>query len=111
MRWVPRTTNGMNKREQTIRGKFAMLSSSYDFTEFMEKVKGHSFQEIIWMADQEATEAERCMHRSGCNGDEDKIVQYALCLKDFILYMRHGMLTRIIRRLDLDQFNAVRRRH
>ena len=36
-----------------------MLSSSFDISEFMKKVEGHSNQEIIYMADLEATAAER----------------------------------------------------
>ena len=85
-----------------------MLSSSLDISEFFEKAKGHSYQEIIQMADKEATEVERLYYKS-CRDEECvKIVQYVGYLKDFILYMRHGIRTRVTRDLNLKPFREIR---
>jgi hypothetical protein len=81
-----------------------MLSTSFDIDEFMEIVKGHSFQEIIQTADREATEAERIVCKQCRLGGCDPIVGYAHCLKDFILYMRYGVRTRRLRHLNLAAF-------
>jgi hypothetical protein len=84
-----------------------MLSSSFDISEFIMKVEGHSNQEIIYLADQEATAAERYLYknRSCRDAEEDSdectsVRQYALLLKDFVIYMRYGVLTRSVRELD-----------
>ena len=85
-----------------------MLSSSLSISEFFEKAEGHSYLEIIQMADEEATTVERLYYKS-CRDEECvKIVQYIGCLKDFILYMRHGIRTRITRDLNLRPFKEVR---
>jgi hypothetical protein len=85
-----------------------MLSSSFDISEFIRKVEGHSDQKIILMADEEATAAERYLYRhQGCrnagrNSEECvNIRKYVSLLKDFVLYIRHGVLTRLARELDL----------
>lgn len=88
-----------------------MLSTSYSIVEFMKKAEGHSYEEIIWMADQEATEAERRFYRLGRSGDSDKILSYTRYLKDFILYMRHGVRTLKTRDLKLDPFRKIRLEH
>ncbi len=86
-----------------------MLSSSFDISEFIDKAKGHSGQEIIIMADREATAAERLAVKS-CRGNTcDKAREYALLLKDVVLYMRHGILTHSARRLDLAQIQPCGR--
>ena len=85
-----------------------MLSSSLDISEFFEIAKGHAYHEIIQMADEEATEVERLYYKS-CRDEECvKIVQYVGYLKDFILYMRHGIRTRVTRDLNLHPFKAIR---
>jgi hypothetical protein len=83
-----------------------MLSSSFDISEFIRKVKGHSDQEIIYLADREATAAERYLykHRSCRDAEEDSeectsVRRYALLLKDFVNYIRYGVLTRSVRAL------------
>jgi hypothetical protein len=85
-----------------------MLSSSFNIIEFIEKVKDHSFEEIIWMTDKEATEAERYLLRIRRQGERDKVVSYAGCLKDFILFMRYGVRTRTVKHLPLEAFNEKR---
>ena len=85
-----------------------MLSSSLSISEFFEKAEGHSYLEIIQMADEEATEVERRYYKA-CRDEECvKIIQYVGYLKDFILYMRHGIRTRTTRDLDLKPFKKIR---
>lgn len=85
-----------------------MLSSSFDISEFIRKVEGRSSKEVIYLADQEATAAERYIYQhkkcrqthddSDTCGDARK---YAVLLKDFVQYMRYGVLTHSVRGLDL----------
>jgi len=85
-----------------------MLSSSLSIAEFFEKAKGHSYQEIIHMADREATEVERLYYKSCRNDQCEDIIQYIKNLKDFILYMRHGVRTRRTRHFNLQPFKRTR---
>jgi len=85
-----------------------MLSSSFDISEFFRKVEGHSDQEIINLADQEATATERYIFKNEkCrqkHSDDDhcrNARHYVVLLKDFVLYLRYGVLTHSFRRLDL----------
>ncbi len=85
-----------------------MLSSSFDISEFIKQVKGHSDQEIIYLADQEATATERylyrqrkCRQKISNTEDYTDARHYAVLLKDFVLYMRYGVLTHSVRELHL----------
>jgi len=85
-----------------------MLSSSFDISEFIKRVKGHSDQEIIFLADQEATATERFLYKHGkcrqkISNAEDcaDARHYAVLLKDFVLYIRYGILTHSFRQLHL----------
>ena len=78
-----------------------MISSSFDISEFISEVKGHSRQEIIFLADEEATAAERESYKPHLQKDRRRMRNYAMEIKDIILYMRHGILTRALRALDL----------
>jgi hypothetical protein len=73
----------------------------------MEKTKNRSHQEIIWMTDQEAFEAERCLYQLYCATDRDKVAAYSGYLKDFILYLRHGIQTSAIRELKLEGLEGI----
>lgn len=84
-----------------------MLSSSLDISEFINKVKGRSDQEIIYMADQEATAAERLYFKPGAGDQRVEARNYAILLKDVVLFMRHGILTHSARQFDLDQVKAA----
>ena len=86
-----------------------MLSSSFDISEFINKVRGRSDHEIIYMADQEATAAERLCFKHGASEEIDDARNYALLLKDVVLYMRHGILTHSARQLDLDGVKSIGR--
>lgn len=85
-----------------------MLSSSFNIAEFIEKVKGRSLHDIIWMTDQEATEAERCLYKRCHESERDQIASYTGCLKDFVVYVRHGVRTSDTRELELDAFRNLR---
>jgi hypothetical protein len=83
-----------------------MLSSSFDISEFIKKVKGHCDQELIYLADQEATAAERYIYKhQGCHqkmsdaADCEGARHYVVLLKDIVLYLRHGVQTRLVREL------------
>ena len=78
-----------------------MISRSFDISEFIAEVKGHSRQEIIFLADAEATAAERESYKTPLQKDRRRMRNYAAEIKDVILYMRHGILTRMTRLLDL----------
>jgi hypothetical protein len=67
-----------------------MISSDCDFSHFVATIKDKPFDDIIYLADQEATAAERLLFRSGVNNDERKKCgkKYASILKELIAYMR-----------------------
>lgn len=83
-----------------------MLSTSFDICEFIDKVKGHNTQEIIYLADQEATEAERHVYKVAKTDNCDNARSYVMLLKDIVLYIRHGIRTHGVRQLDLTLFDA-----
>jgi len=85
-----------------------MISSSFDISEFIKNVKGRCDQEIVYLADQEATAAERylCKHarnqrQTGTSDDCADVRYYVVLLKDFILYIRYGILTQSVRQLGM----------
>lgn len=83
-----------------------MLSSSFDIYEFIDKVKGHSGQEIIYLADQEATEAERRLYKRSPVEWGEHASRYVMLLKDVVLYMRHGIQTHAVRQIDLRRIDT-----
>ena len=82
-----------------------MLSASFDIYEFIDKVMGRSDQEIIYMADLEATAAERHFYKCSKNGNSENAGSYVALLKDVVLYVRHGVRTHAIRRIDLPRLD------
>jgi hypothetical protein len=70
-----------------------MISSNCDFSHFVAAVKDKSYDDIIYLADQEATAAERFLFRNSINDDERKKCgqRYASILKTFISYMRSNV--------------------
>lgn len=72
-----------------------MISQSCDFDEFMDGIRDLDYLQVIYLADKEATAAERLKYRSrtttlvppkACEG-------YADALKGFIRFMRYGVKT------------------
>lgn len=86
-----------------------MISKSFDIKEFIAEVKDHSYQEIIWLADAEATAAERLIFKEHFPEGSIQLKTYATEIKDIILFMRHGILTRATRDLDLKDLNDTHR--
>ncbi|MGD9365142.1 MAG: hypothetical protein PVH87_05560 [Desulfobacteraceae bacterium] len=84
-----------------------MLSSSFDICEFIDKVKDHSKHEILYLADREATEAERHLYKHSLKDNNEAARSYAVQLKDIVLYMRHGVRTRAVRQIDLSNLDAL----
>jgi hypothetical protein len=70
-----------------------MISSNCDFSHFVAAVKDKPYHDIIYLADQEATAAERLLFRNGVNSDARKKCgqRYASILKTFISYMRSNV--------------------
>lgn len=70
-----------------------MISQSCDFDEFIERLRDRDYLEVIYLADKEATEAERLKYRSraGRTICSEACVAYADALKGFIRYMRYGV--------------------
>jgi hypothetical protein len=72
-----------------------MISQSCDFHDFLERVKNRDYLEVIYLADKEATEAERLKYRSraGKTICSEACLRYADALKGFIRYMRYGVMS------------------
>ena len=85
-----------------------MLSPGYNIGEFVEKVKNRSFDEVIVLTDREATETERCLYRDCPAATRRAARNYAVSLKDFILFLRHGIITRSTKGLNLRAFKTIR---
>jgi hypothetical protein len=84
-----------------------MLSEKYDIREFIDKVRDLSFEEVIVLADREATFTERHLYKDCRRTKCERASQYARSLKDFILFMRHGVRTQSTRDLNLNGFRDV----
>ena len=70
-----------------------MISQSCDFDEFFERVRDRDYLEGIYLADQEATEAERLRYRLRTTtlDPPEACAGYADALKGFIRFMRYGV--------------------
>lgn len=77
-----------------------MLSANANLSEFIDQVSEQPYDEIILLADREATAAERQFCKQRTAGTQpDKMKDYALLLKDFMVFMRHGVATSALRGL------------
>ena len=87
-----------------------MISDRCDFNDFVLVAKGRDYQEIIYMAEREATEAERRFYHPRM-ADPEKMLcgrDYARCLKDFITFMRYGVKPAHIKQDALILFDHIR---
>jgi hypothetical protein len=68
-----------------------MISSSYSILEFMKAVEEKSYQDIICLAEREATEAERMSYRPRVAVEANKMgnEEYAENLKNLLFYLRY----------------------
>ena len=81
-----------------------MLSKRYDIGEFIEKIKDYSYDEVILLSNQEATDTERRIIMDCGDTGCQEARQYVSSLKAFILFMRHGVIARSIRNCNLKYF-------
>ena len=88
-----------------------MISDRCDFNEFVHKAKGRDYQEVIYLAEREATEAERRFYQPRLPGPEKTLCgqDYARCLKRFITYMRYGIKPADLSHDALTAFDNVRK--
>ncbi len=86
-----------------------MVSESGSLEEFVDRVRGKHYEDLVFLVDQEATDAERRMysHRRDNSGDPERFRRYADQIKDFLLYLRHGVKTAEIGNVDLQGFRNV----
>jgi hypothetical protein len=70
-----------------------MISNNCDFSHFVAAIKDKPYDDIIYLADQEATAAERLLFRNDVASDERKKCgqRYAAILKKLIAYMRSNV--------------------
>lgn len=70
-----------------------MISTNCDFSHFVAAIKDKPYDDIIYLADQEATAAERLLFRNNVANDERKKCgqRYATILKKLIAYMRSNV--------------------
>lgn len=70
-----------------------MISQSCDFDEFLQRMRDRDYLEVIYLADKEATEAERLKYRSRTRrlDSHEACVSYPDLLKGFIRFMRYGV--------------------
>lgn len=70
-----------------------MISKSCDFDEFFESVRDRDYLDVIYLADKEATEAERLRYRSRTRrlDPPEACAGYVDVLKGFIMFMRYGV--------------------
>ena len=84
-----------------------MISENCDFSDFVRAAQGKNYEEVIYLADREATDAERQYYRF--KGDREVCgKQYARNLKAFIRFLRYGVKPSKCKREDLLQFKALR---
>jgi hypothetical protein len=73
-----------------------MISAKCDINEFLEEIKDEDYFDIIWIADKEATEAERSVLRSGDAIENEKLRGngYASDLKDLIFFLKYAVTSK-----------------
>jgi hypothetical protein len=94
-----------------------MLSADASLTEFVDQIADQPYDDIILLADQEATAAQRHCCKQRTNGSPNgngngngAMESYVLLLKDFLLYMRHGVATKALRSANCERLTTLPRR-
>jgi hypothetical protein len=87
-----------------------MISAQCRLRDFIEATREMDLQEIIWMADREATEAERLYYRADLDDARRAACgrRYARRLKHLITFMRYGLRPSDLSRTDFELFAGVR---
>ncbi len=88
-----------------------MKSGSFDIDAFIETIKHQDWMAAIHLANQEATAAERWLHKNKKKGGHhtDNAKQYADILKGVIVYLRNGVKTSSIQHVDIHSLDSIRR--
>jgi hypothetical protein len=91
-------------------GEVAMISQSCDVREFIEAIRDRDYLEVIYLADKEATEAERLKYRFKAKkrAEQEYCPGYADVLKNLIFFLRYGVKNRLIGKKDFDLFRSLR---
>lgn len=86
-----------------------MVSLSYDLKEFVESIKDKSYWDLMTVLNQEATEAERMLYSSKTilADSYEKSKNYATVLKEFITFLRYGVLSSKLSTDDVQLFVSV----
>lgn len=89
-----------------------MISPCCDLYEFVEAVQERNYYEVLYLAELEATEAERLQfrRRDAERHDPDFCPRYADSLKGFISYLRYGMQNSHVDKRDIEWFRSLRDR-
>jgi hypothetical protein len=89
-----------------------MISPCCDLNEFVEAVRNKDYYDVLYLAEREATEAERLRFRRRNLESRGQLgcPQYADSLKGFISYLRYGVPTRQVDKPDIERFRALRER-
>jgi hypothetical protein len=87
-----------------------MISQSCDFDEFMDSIRDLDYLQVIYLADKEATEAERLKYRSRARrlAPPEACEGYADALKGFIRFMRYGVKSPSMEDTLHEEFQAFR---
>jgi hypothetical protein len=85
-----------------------MISKSCDIKEFIEAIKEKDYLEAIYLADKEATEAERLKFRPKAATPVKSCPRYAVSLKGFIHFMRYGIRNHSLEGSDLGTLQSIR---
>lgn len=87
-----------------------MISQSCNMKEFIEAIKDKDYLEAIYLADKEATEAERLKYRSRKSpaANTTGCPNYADSLKGFIYFMRHGIRRRGLDDQEFEDLRSIR---
>ena len=79
-----------------------MISANCDFEKFLAEVKGKDYDDVIYMAEKEATETWRRYYNGRQdNGENPSCRQYQDKLIGLIDFMRHGLKPRTFSEQDM----------
>lgn len=86
-----------------------MISERCSFQDFLDAVRDTSGLEMIYLTNEEATEAERLCFRGyrTKDGNDSCCGEYSKKLKGFIIYLRHGIKMPVIKDVDLGAFKRL----
>jgi hypothetical protein len=87
-----------------------MLSANASLSEFVDQIADQPYDDIILLADREATAAQRRYYKQRTAGSpKGELKTYVLLLKDFLIYMRHGVVSRALRSAEGDLLTKLPR--